>query len=113
MVSGEELVHRNQYLIPNPPHVPELLAEPGPSPLKGQVIFKPFDGATVVTQHSHVIIDLGSKDGIKPGMFFRTFEHDDRYNGQRITRSDFIVQAEMQVIQVSPNFCEALITHSN
>lgn len=113
MLSGEELVHRNQYLIPNPPHVPQLAAEAGHAPLKGRVIFKPFDGASVLTQHSHVIIDLGAKDGIKPGMFFRTFEHEDRLDGKRITRADFIVQAEMQVIQVSSNFCEVLITHSN
>jgi hypothetical protein len=45
-------------------------------------------------------------------MVFRIYQHFDPSNDKRITESDFIIDADLLVIQVSETFCSAIIINS-
>jgi hypothetical protein len=46
-------------------------------------------------------------------MIFRAYEHYDPGTEKKITQSDFIIDADMMVTQVSESFSSAIIIHSN
>ncbi len=100
---------RGAMLMPNPPRVPALQPQTGPAPLEGVIMFDKRFGTYAAAQGKNVFIDRGTDDGVQPGMVFRSYQYHDPVNEKRITDSDFIIQADMIVTYVSPQFCVARV----
>lgn len=112
IVAGRDLIYRGAQLIPVPGRVKNLSPIAGPSPLEGVLMIDKNLATYTVAQHKTVFIDRGSDDGVQPGMVFRAYQHYDPSNERRITDSDFIIDADILVVQVSEEFSTGLIISS-
>ena len=103
---------RDAQLVPVLPRIKTNDPIPGPSPLEAVIhTYRPFS-TEFTSQHKLVFMDRGSDDGVQPGMVFRAYDHYDPNNGKKVTDSDFVIAAEIQVLQVSERFCTGLVTRS-
>lgn len=85
---------------------------PGPEPKEGILgVDRRFSTGTTA-QHKLVFVDLGSDDGVQPGMVFRAYQHEDPGTGSEITESHFIVDADFLVVQTGKNICAAIAISS-
>jgi hypothetical protein len=112
ILTNRDYLPRGSFLIPNIPRVPELTPIAGPRPIPGVLMLDHSFSTYATAQHKEVFIDRGSEDGIQPGMVFRAYEHKDPSNDKKISNSNFVIDADFIVIQVSPTFCSALAIHS-
>ena len=105
-------IMRNYLLIPEVKHL--VLGEPIPSsaPIEGAVIMNPQGDFSRFAQENLVFIDVGSDDGVKPNMVFREFLHEDPNNHELISSKDFLIEAEMQVLDVQEKFSTAIILNT-
>jgi hypothetical protein len=90
--------------------LPEPVA--GPAPLRGNVSLDRRYSSYATTQHKLVIIDRGNEDGVQVGQIFRAYQYEDPGTGKVITDENFLVAADVQIVQVSPQFSVGVILRS-
>lgn len=109
LLSVRNFLPRGSSLIPLPAKIPVLTPIPGPRSIQGILMVDHNFSTFAVAQHKEVYIDRGSDDGVKPGMIFRVYEHFDPSNDKKITNSDFIIDADIQVTQVTPTISSGIV----
>lgn len=112
VLTARDYLPRGSFLMANIPRIPELTPIAGPRPIPGVLIFDHSFSTYATAQHKEVFIDRGSDDGIQPGMVFRAYQHKDPSNDKKVSNSNFIIDGDFIVTQVSPTFCSALATQS-
>jgi len=112
ILGSRDFVARGAAVIPMPARVPELTPVAGPSPLEGILLMDKQAATYLTAQHRHVFIDRGADDGITPGMVFRAYQYFDPSNDKKITTSNFIIDADIIVAQVSPRFSMGVVLTS-
>lgn len=110
--SSSSFIERGSKLIPLPPRVSSMTAIAGPSPVEGSVMVDRTTSTATIAQHKLVFIDRGTDDGVREGMVFRAFQHKDPATGDTVTDSDYIITADLMVVQVSERNCSAIVTRS-
>lgn len=105
-------VPRGSLVIPKVPRVPTLSPIPGPSGMKAHLLIGPHDSTSATAQFKTAFIDRGSEDGVQPGMVFRAYHHNDPVTGEKLTESNYVIDADFMVLRVSEHFSVAMITRS-
>lgn len=106
-------VERGTFLIKRVPKVPVLKPIPGPSALQSYVLIDRQLLATHASaQYKQVFIDRGTDDGVRPGMVFRVYQYIDRVTQKTITDSDFIIDADIMIVQASERGSTGIVTRS-
>lgn len=95
-----EPFEKGSFLAEIPQKKVVLTPLPGLKKIQGRIIFSPYQNTTQGVQHQEALIDLGSDDGIQPGMVFRIQQGEDPFHG------------EMIITTVSEFFSGTLITRS-
>ncbi len=109
ILSSRHFIPRGTSLIQDPPRIPVMAPLPAPQAIKGIVMIDPNFSTHLLAQHKEVFIDRGSDDGVKPGMIFRAYEHYDPSNDKKITSSNFIIDADIQVTHITETFSMGII----
>lgn len=109
VITTKDYAARGTSIIPLPPRVPNLTPIPGPTPLLGTLLIDHRFSTFTTAQHKEVFIDRGIADGVRPGMIFRAYQHYDPSNDKKVSSANFIIDADIMVTQVSPNFCTGLV----
>tara|TARA_Y100000590_G_C15730999_1_gene1017014 strand:+ start:110 stop:1831 length:1722 start_codon:yes stop_codon:yes gene_type:complete len=112
ITSSHGLISRGDQIIPLIPLAPVLAPIPGPRPIEGTMTVIKDINTYTTAQHNFIHVDRGSQDGIEPGMVFRAYLHKDSVMKETITRDDFIIKADMIVLQVDDSHCTAKIIRS-
>jgi len=106
-------IHRECYVIPSVKRVPPLKPINATKPIEGIIIFDHHFSTYTTAQHKIVFIDKGENEGVLPGMVFRAYQHFDPSNDDELTTADFIIDADIVVLQTSEHFSTGLIINSN
>lgn len=112
IIAGKHLIPRGSELIPMPARIPQMEPLPGPAAVEGRLLIDRNLATYTSAQHKLVFINRGASDGIMPGMVFRCYEHYDPANDKKITSTDFIVDADVLVVQVSEGFSAGIVLNS-
>lgn len=112
IVSGHDLIYRGNDIIVSPPRVPFMEPVAATTAVEGVLMMDKHFSTFFTAQHKLIFVDRGSADGVKVGNIFRAYEHYDLSNNKKITSSDFIIDADAMVVQVSERFCVATIITS-
>jgi hypothetical protein len=112
IVTAKFPIQRGHSLILTPPEIPYLSPIPGPRPIRGVLMIDHTIATYAIAQHKEVFIDRGSEDGVQSGMVFRAYQHTDPGNNKELTRSDFIIDADIQIARVSSNFSSGVVIES-
>ena len=87
---------------------------PSPTPVESSAMTdRELMGTGSIAQHKYIFFDRGADDGVRPGMVFRVFQHDDPKDNRKITDADYLVTADAMVTQVSERACLAVVIKSN
>lgn len=107
-----EPIYRGNLLIPEV----EDLRFPGsvasPTPVKASVLVPKEQEDNLIGQHSIVFLDVGSAEGVVPGMIFRSYLKDDPNTSERLPTRDFLIESELQVLSVQDQFSVAIVLQS-
>ncbi len=112
IVAGYGLIYRGTSIIASPATAKELEPIAGPSEIEGVISLDKTNTIHSSAQHKLVFIDKGTEDGVKPGMVFRVYEHIDPSTEREISASDFIIQADIQVVQTSATYSSGIVISS-
>ena len=112
IISAKHLVSRTNTLIPVPAKIPEMNPVAGPRPLSARLLLNREYTEGLTVQNREVFIDHGTEDGVQPGMVFRAYINSDPNNDGSLRDSDFVINADILVTQVSENFSTGIILHS-
>ena len=101
--------------------VPEIASSELPLPVAAQksivatVIPNILHGHTFLAQYHEVFLDRGSSDGVQVGSIFRIHRHYDPLTERRMSEADFLVEADILVLQTSEEHSLGIITqgHAN
>ncbi len=107
--SSHDPIERGSWLIPLPEKIHQIAPIPAPSAVNGMILFDHTRSAHTSSQQQEVFINRGSDDGIKPGMIFRSYEHEDPFLDKKIFSADYLVATDLLVTQVSSFFSSALV----
>ena len=111
--SVQGMIHRGSVLIESPARVPDLKPIAASRAIDGVILIDKTESTSQSAQHKIVSINRGSDDGVKPGMIFRAYNHFDPGSEKRLTTEDFLIDGDLMVVQVSPEFSSALVLDSN
>jgi hypothetical protein len=105
-------ITRHDLLIPEIKayHLPKVLA--APAAINATVLVTESVKDDMIGEQKLVFLDVGSFDGVKPGMIFRNYLHRDPNTKEEISTKDFLIESELQVLDVQDKFSTALVTHS-
>ena len=92
------------YIFPDPVAAPSALA--------ASIVLPSGARDDMLGQEKIVPIDVGTADGIKPGMIFRHYLHVDPHTQEIISSKDFLIEAEFKVLSVQDKFSLAIILNS-
>jgi hypothetical protein len=112
IISAHGFIFRGTMIIPNQPRVASFKPIPAANSVDAIVMLDKHFSSYATAQHKQVFLNRGTVDGVRPGMIFRAYEHYDPSNDKRITSTDFIIDADMIVIQASERFCTAIVINS-
>jgi hypothetical protein len=103
-------IRRHQLLIPEvlPYTFPTAVA--ATTPILASMIIPEAAAEQMIGQEKIVFLDVGTNDGVKPGMIFRHYLHTDPYNHEDISAKDFLIEAELKILSVQDKFSVAIIT---
>ncbi len=109
IISGKDVSFRGAVLIKNQLRIPQMDAIAGPESIEGVLMLNKTISTYATAQHKLVFIDKGSDDKVRPGMVFRAYQHYDPGNDKKLTNADFIIAADIQVVQVSEMFSSGIV----
>jgi hypothetical protein len=113
IIAAKDGIPRGSSLITLPEKVPELTPIPALKPIPGILIFDHNYSTYTTAQHKEVFIDRGSQDEVQPGMIFRAYQHYDPGTDKRLTKSNFIIDADVMVTRVSESFSLGVVLRSH
>jgi len=105
-------ISRHELLIPEVKPYPYPKAIAAPSAITASVLLSSDVKSDMITEERLVFLDVGASDGVKPGMIFRHYLHTDPYTNQKISSKDFLIESELQVLNVQDRFSVAIVLHS-
>jgi hypothetical protein len=100
-------IQRGHLLVPKIERVPELDPIPGPEAIEASVTLDPTNSTFLSSQLRYVFIDRGSREGIAPGMVFRSYQREDPNLRTEFTDSNIVRETDFMVMQVTTNFSVA------
>ncbi len=102
---GHDLIRRVDKL-----KLPSLKA--ADRPLQAVLMFDKNLSTFATAQNKTVFVDRGARDGIQKGMVFRAYQYFDPSDDHEVTESDFIIDADILVIDVTDDFCTGIVLSS-
>jgi hypothetical protein len=105
-------IKRHDLLIPVVKAYPLPNAVAAPAALNATVMVTDRVKDEMIGEQKLVFLDVGSFDGVKPGMIFRNYLHRDPNTNEEISTKDFLIESELQVVDVQDKFSTALVIHS-
>lgn len=112
ILTNRELVSRGTFLMKMPPRANMVDPVGAGAAVEGRLMLDMSNSTTTTAQHKQVFIDRGSQDGVSVGNVFRVYQHHDPSNERKITESDFIVTADILVVQVTEQFSSGIVIRS-
>jgi LysM repeat protein len=109
---AKDFSFRGASLIPMPKRVTNLVPINGPDSLEGIMMLDHTESTYIAAQHKLAFVDRGTEDGVKPGNVFRAFQHYDQMDQRKLTNSDFIIDADILLLQCSERFSVGLMINS-
>ncbi len=109
ITSARGSIARGSLIISAPEKIPEFTPIAGPKPIQGTLILDHAISTYTTAQYKEVFVDRGTEDGVQAGMIFRAYQHYDLSNNKKLTSSDFIIDADILVTQVTLHFCSGII----
>jgi hypothetical protein len=112
VVSMSGMVYRNQLLIPEVKHlqIGKPLAASGA--IEATVITPEADQDKMLGSQQLLFLDVGQSDGVKNGMVFRNFVHEDPLSKEEISSKDFLIESEIQILEAYDRFSAAMVIRS-
>ncbi len=105
-------IERGNLLIPEVRSIPIPRAKECPSPLHASAMFPKIDEKALQGQLKLLFIDVGTQDGVKPGMIFRHYLNADPYTKSKFPTRDFMIESEVIVLNAGEQFSIAMILQS-
>ena len=112
IVSMSGMVYRNQLLIPEVKHLQIGKPVPAVSAIEGTVVTAESEQDKMLGSQQLLFLDVGKSDGVKNGMVFRNFVHEDPLSKEEISSKDFLIESEIQVLEAYDRFSAAMVTRS-
>lgn len=112
VVAGRDLIFRGASLIKLPGKAKHQDPIPGPSSLEGVLMMDHNLSTYTTAQFKTAFVDRGADDGVQPGMVFRAYQYYDPSNDKKVTSSNFIIDADLIVLQTSARFSYVLVLNS-
>lgn len=109
---ARNIIARKAQLIPAQERTKNHDPIPGEAAIESNVLFDANFGTFESVQFKQVFLNRGTEDGVKPGMIFRVYQHRDGNTQKKLTSADFIIQADIQVVQVSEKVSSGMIIRS-
>lgn len=100
-------IQRGYLLVPKIERVPELDPIPGPEAIEASVSLDPTNSTFLSSQLRYVFIDRGSREGVAPGMIFRSYQRNDPNLRTDFTDSNIVREADFMVLQATTNYSVA------
>jgi LysM repeat protein len=112
VVSMSGMVYRNQLLIPEVKHLQIGKPIAASSAVEATVITPEADQDKMLGSQQLLFLDVGQSDGVKNGMVFRNFVHEDPLSKEEISSKDFLIESEIQVLETYDRFSAAMVIRS-
>jgi hypothetical protein len=103
---------RHHLLIPEVKDYVFPTAVVAPTPLSASIVVPEGARDDLLGQQKIILLDVGTADGVKPGMIFRHYLHVDPHNQEAISAKDFLIEAEVQVLSTQDKFSVGIILAS-
>lgn len=112
VVTMSGMVYRNQLLIPEvtPLQIRKPIA--AGSAIEATVVTVPSDEERMLGSQQTLFLDVGQSDGVKGGMVFRNFVHEDPLSKEEISSKDFLIESEILILEAYDRFSVAMVTRS-
>jgi hypothetical protein len=105
-------IHRKDLLIPEV----KSLVFPNPiassAPIEAQLLSGHHDSFDLPGDQHLVFLDVGTADGVAPGVVFRQYLHKDPVTGDEISTSDFLIETQLLVLEASEQFSTAIVLNT-
>ncbi|MBS1958626.1 MAG: LysM peptidoglycan-binding domain-containing protein [Bdellovibrionales bacterium] len=85
---------------------------PAPAAIPASIIEGEDEKSYNIAGDRIVYLDAGTDDGVKAGMIFRHYQHIDPYTKKELSSADFLVEAEMKVIEAKERFSTAIVLNA-
>jgi hypothetical protein len=82
------------------------------SAVEATVITPEADQDKMLGSQQLLFLDVGQSDGVKNGMVFRNFVHEDPLSKEEISSKDFLIESEIQVLETYDRFSAAMVIRS-
>ncbi len=112
IINARGLITRGNILIPKVERLGQLQAIPGSQKTDAVIVVDTTDSTDLIGQYKTVFIDKGTKDGIAVGMIFRSYRKKDPKTDKKITDSNHIPLADIQVTHVTDTYSTGLVISS-
>ena len=112
MVSLKGYTSRDNILIPLVDKVKRVTPVAAEEAIEGKIIFDRTTTTYMSAQEKWVYINRGVDDGVRPGMIFRIFQYKDPLDSRKLTDTNMLVQADVQVVQSCGGYSQGLVLWS-
>ncbi|MBC7690479.1 MAG: LysM peptidoglycan-binding domain-containing protein [Methylotenera sp.] len=112
VIASKYPIPRGSGLMRVPPRIQNLSPVPGPNAVEGRVLMNRSFSGYETAQNKQVIIDRGTRDGVRPGMIFRNYQAKDSITKSELKRSNSLVNADIMIIQSSDEFSSGIVLRS-
>lgn len=112
VVSMSGMVYRNQLLIPEVKHLQIGKPIAASGAIEATVITSEEEQDKMLGSQQLLFLDVGQSDGVKNGMVFRNFVHEDPLSKEEISSKDFLIESEIQVLEAYDRFSAAMVIRS-
>lgn len=112
IISTRSFISRGTLLVKPPKRIKGITLTAGKQELRAAVLIDKNFTIYTTAQHKQVFLNVGTKDQVQPGMIFRVFQHYDPANDRKVTDTNFIIEADILVLQVSEDISAGLIISS-
>ena len=106
-------IERHQLLIPEVGDYHFIQAVAAPNPIAAIVLAPQSYRQDMLAEQKIVFLDVGSSDGARPGMIFRHYLHTDPGTNETITTKDFLIETEIELLNVLDKFSIGIILKSH
>ncbi|NDG83553.1 MAG: LysM peptidoglycan-binding domain-containing protein, partial [Proteobacteria bacterium] len=112
ITSAYSPIERENLLIPEvqPLVFPKIL--PCVTPVNASILVPKSSATDLIGQQRLVFLDVGTNEGVKPGMIFRHYLHRDPFTKDKLSSRDFMIESELQVLSSQEQFSIAIVLHS-
>jgi hypothetical protein len=112
IISTRSFISRGTLLVKPPKRIKGITLTAGKQELRASVLIDKNFTIYTTAQHKQVFLNVGTKDQVQPGMIFRVFQHYDPANDRKVTDTNFIIEADILVLQTSEDISAGLIISS-